>query len=192
MPRAGPSPFIIPAKAHSAAIGQSDAGWTRMVTSRLGPCSHVVWWRRRLRGRRRAGSWARGRLRCRLGGLLRCQLGGRLRCQLGGRLRCQLRDRLSALSESARADRQQSSKRKYRKNRKTHGVLPELPTSLHFSILSICESRNRLLKRVCASAIVTKGIHPPKAPAPCHLVLGGSFSGACPGILPPCATHLLK
>jgi hypothetical protein len=148
MPRAGPSPFLIPAKAHSAAIGQSDAGWTRMVTSRLGPCSHVVWWRRRLRGRCRAGSWARGRLRCQLGGRLRCQLGGRLRCQLGGRLRCQL----GALSESARADGQQSSKRKYRKNQRTHGVLPELPTPHHFSILSIYWSRNRLLKPVCASA----------------------------------------
>ena len=82
MPRARSSPFIIPAKAHRAAIGQSDTGRTRMVTSRLGPCSHVFWWRRGLRGSCRAGSWARIRLR----GRLRCQLGGRR--QLRGRLRC--------------------------------------------------------------------------------------------------------
>ena len=113
--RTRPSPFIIPAKAHNAAIGQSDAGWARMVTwSGLGPCSFVFWWRRRLRGSR-AGSWARGRLR------------GRLRCELRGRLRCQLRGRLSALSESARTHGQQSSKKKYRRNQRRHGVLPKLP-----------------------------------------------------------------
>jgi hypothetical protein len=83
--------------------GRSDAGWTRMVTSRLGPCSLVFMWRRRLRWSRRAGSGGRGRLRCQLGG------------------------RLSALSESARADGQQSSNR-YGKNQRTHGVLPEPPT----------------------------------------------------------------
>ena len=124
--RTRPSPFIIPAKAHNAAIGQSDAGWARMVTwSGLGPCSFVFWWRRRLRGSR-AGSWARGRLR------------GRLRCELRGRLRCQLRGRLSALSESARTDGQQSSKKKYRRNQRRHGVLLKLPAPLHFSIISIC------------------------------------------------------
>ena len=128
--RTRPSPFIIPAKAHNAAIGQSDAGWARMVTwSGLGPCSFVFWWRRRLRGSR-AGSWARGRLRC--------ALRGRLRCELRGRLRCQLRGRLSALSESARTHGQQSSKKKYRRNQRRHGVLLKLPAPLHFSIISIC------------------------------------------------------
>ena len=106
--RTRPSPFIIPAKAHNAAIGQSDAGWAWMVTwSGLGPCSLVFWWCCRLRGRCHAGSWARGRLRC--------------------QLRCQLRGRLSALSESARTHGQQSSKKKYRRNQRRHGVLPKLP-----------------------------------------------------------------
>jgi hypothetical protein len=36
MPRVRSSPYIIQAQAHSTAIGESDAGWTRMVTSRLG------------------------------------------------------------------------------------------------------------------------------------------------------------
>ena len=97
-----------------------------MVTwSGLGPPSLVFWWCRRLRGRCHAGRWARGRLRCALRGRLRCGLrGGRLRCQLRGRLR----DRLSALSESARTDGQQSSNKKYRKNQRTHGALRKLPT----------------------------------------------------------------
>jgi hypothetical protein len=126
------SPFIIPAEAHNAAIGQSDARWARMVASRLGPRSLVFWWCRRLRGRCHAGSWARGRLGCALRDQLRCGLRSRLRCGLRSRLRCQLRGRLSALSESARTDGQQSSNKKYRKNQRTHGVLPKLPTPSSF------------------------------------------------------------
>src|SRR6516162_6895029 len=78
-----PIAMFVQAKAYTATVPETDARRARMIPPGLGPCSHVVWWRRRLRGRSRAGSWARGRLRC------------QLRCRLGGRL--------SALSESARA-----------------------------------------------------------------------------------------
>src|SRR6516162_6760673 len=94
-------PGFVQAKAYTATVPETDARRARMVPPGLGPCSHVVWWRRRLRGRCRAGSW----------------------------LRARLRDRLSALSESARADGQQSSHKKNSSNQGAHGVLSARDTS---------------------------------------------------------------
>src|SRR6516164_6605499 len=107
--------MFVQAKAYTATVPETDARRTRMVPPGLGPRS--VFFLRSLRGRCRARSWARG--------WLRCQLGGRLGC----RLRAQLRSRLSALSESARADGQQSSHKKDGSNQGAHGVLSALDAS---------------------------------------------------------------
>src|SRR6516165_9339432 len=103
-------PGFVQAKAYTATVPETDARRTRMVPPGLGPRSEFFL--RSLRGRCRAGSWARGWLRC----------------QLRAWLRCRLRDRLSALSESARADGQQSSHQKDSSNQGAHGVLSALDT----------------------------------------------------------------